>query len=113
MIDRAELVAALRAYQLQRRTEAADQIEADGKRIAELLDVLESNNAIFAKVESRIKAADTRALAAAEAVKEAAAKTIELYDDATMNADNHMLDSTECAGIIRALDCNAIVKGMK
>lgn len=43
----------------------------------------------------------------AEAIRrealEEAAQVIELYDDATMAADNHMLDSSECAGIIRAL----------
>lgn len=33
---------------------------------------------------------------------EQAAMTIELYDDATMKHD-YMLDSSECAGIIRAL----------
>lgn len=33
---------------------------------------------------------------------EQAAMTIELYDDATMKGD-YMLDSSECAGIIRAL----------
>jgi hypothetical protein len=33
---------------------------------------------------------------------EDAAAVIELYDDATMKAD-YMLDSTECAGIIREL----------
>jgi hypothetical protein len=37
----------------------------------------------------------------AEALRHAA-QVIELYDDATMNAD-YMLDSTECAGILNAL----------
>lgn len=45
-----------------------------------------------------------------EAVEEAfelAAKTIELFDDKTMECD-YMLDATECAGIIRALKPSAI-----
>lgn len=44
-----------------------------------------------------------RAWQASRAVAlEDAAKVIELYDDKTMEAD-YMLDSGECAGIIRAL----------
>ena len=42
-----------------------------------------------------------------EAAFELAAKTIELFDDKTMEND-YMLDSSECAGIIRALKPSAI-----